>query len=108
MAFTLAERQALGIHGLIPPRFKSQEEQVELCVQNLKRYSEDLNKYIYLMGLQVSVLQRSILSRFNISTPETAGICRNILQRDLEVMLLVCRIVTSVCSTASCQSTSRR
>lgn len=52
MAFTLAERQALGIHGLIPPRFKSQEEQVDLCVQNLKRYSEDLNKYIYLMGLQ--------------------------------------------------------
>jgi malate dehydrogenase (oxaloacetate-decarboxylating)(NADP+) len=52
MAFTLAERQALGIHGLIPPRFKTQEEQVELCVTNLNRYSEDLNKYIYLMGLQ--------------------------------------------------------
>jgi len=52
MAFTLAERQALGIHGLIPPRFKTQEEQVELCLTNLKRYSEDLNKYIYLMGLQ--------------------------------------------------------
>ena len=61
MAFTLAERQALGIHGLIPPRFKSQEEQVDLCVQNLKRYSEDLNKYIYLMGLQVSPLGRRIL-----------------------------------------------
>lgn len=53
MAFTLAERQALGIHGLIPPRFKSQSEQVELCLQNLNRYQEDLNKYIYLMGLQV-------------------------------------------------------
>lgn len=53
MAFTLAERQALGIHGLIPPRFKTQEEQVELCLTNLKRYAEDLNKYIYLMGLQV-------------------------------------------------------
>lgn len=52
MSFTLAERQALGIHGLIPPRFKTQEEQVELCVQNFNRYSEDLNKYIYLMGLQ--------------------------------------------------------
>jgi malate dehydrogenase (oxaloacetate-decarboxylating)(NADP+) len=52
MAFTLAERQALGLHGLIPPRFKSQAEQVHLCLENLKRYSEDLNKYIYLMGLQ--------------------------------------------------------
>lgn len=52
MAFTLEERQILGIHGLIPPRFKTQEEQVELCRLNLDRYSEDLNKYIYLVGLQ--------------------------------------------------------
>lgn len=53
MAFTLEERQALGIHGLIPPRFKSQEEQVKLCKENVERYQEDLNKYIYLVGLQV-------------------------------------------------------
>jgi malate dehydrogenase (oxaloacetate-decarboxylating)(NADP+) len=53
MAFTLEERQALGIHGLVPPRFKSQEEQVKLCKENVERYQEDLNKYIYLMGLQV-------------------------------------------------------
>jgi len=52
MAFTLAERQALGLHGLIPPRFKTQEEQVSLCLENIARYKEDLNKYIYLMGLQ--------------------------------------------------------
>ncbi|KAJ9589713.1 hypothetical protein L9F63_017085 [Diploptera punctata] len=52
MAFTLEERQMLGIHGLIPPRFKTQEEQLELCLLNVERYPEDLNKYIYLMGLQ--------------------------------------------------------
>ncbi|XP_054266748.1 NADP-dependent malic enzyme-like isoform X2 [Macrosteles quadrilineatus] len=52
MAFTLEERQVLGIHGLIPPRFKSQEEQLELCKLSVERYGEDLNKYIYLMGLQ--------------------------------------------------------
>ncbi|XP_063243660.1 NADP-dependent malic enzyme-like isoform X2 [Bacillus rossius redtenbacheri] len=52
MAFTLEERQLLGIHGLIPPRFKTQEEQLELCRINVERYPEDLNKYIYLMGLQ--------------------------------------------------------
>lgn len=52
MAFTLEERQRLGIHGLLPPRFKTQQEQVELCIKNLYRYSEPLNKYIYLMGLQ--------------------------------------------------------
>jgi malate dehydrogenase (oxaloacetate-decarboxylating)(NADP+) len=55
MAFTLEERQLLGIHGLIPPRFKTQEEQLELCRLNVERYLEDLNKYIYLMGLQVCV-----------------------------------------------------
>uniref|UniRef100_A0A1B6ELV0 Malic enzyme n=1 Tax=Cuerna arida TaxID=1464854 RepID=A0A1B6ELV0_9HEMI len=52
MAFTLEERQVLGIHGLIPPRFKTQEEQLELCRLSVARYEEDLNKYIYLMGLQ--------------------------------------------------------
>ncbi|XP_039290602.1 NADP-dependent malic enzyme isoform X1 [Nilaparvata lugens] len=52
MAFTLEERQALGIHGLIPPRFKTQEEQLNLCQKSIDRYTEDLNKYIYLMGLQ--------------------------------------------------------
>lgn len=55
MAFTLEERQALGIHGLIPPRFKTQEQQLELCRLSVERYGEDLNKYIYLMGLQVSL-----------------------------------------------------
>lgn len=52
MAFTLEERQALGIHGLIPPRFKTQDEQLELCRLSVERYGEDLNKYIYLVGLQ--------------------------------------------------------
>ncbi|XP_018914992.2 NADP-dependent malic enzyme isoform X2 [Bemisia tabaci] len=52
MAFTLEERQALGIHGLIPPRFKTQEEQLELCKLSVERYDDPLNKYIYLMGLQ--------------------------------------------------------
>lgn len=52
MAFTLEERQVLGIHGLIPPRFKTQEEQVELCQKNMARYQDPLNKFIYLAGLQ--------------------------------------------------------
>ncbi|XP_046407271.1 NADP-dependent malic enzyme-like isoform X2 [Ischnura elegans] len=52
MAFTLEERQLLGIHGLIPPRFKTQDEQLELCRISVERYQEDLNKYIYLVALQ--------------------------------------------------------
>lgn len=53
MAFTIEERQTLGIHGLLPPRVKTQEEQVELCRLSIQRYDDDLNKYIYLMGLLV-------------------------------------------------------
>ncbi|KAG0725994.1 NADP-dependent malic enzyme [Chionoecetes opilio] len=52
MAFSIEERQVLGLHGLIPPRFKTQEEQVDLCRKNIDRYQEPLNKFIYLAGLQ--------------------------------------------------------
>lgn len=63
MAFTLEERQVLGIHGLLPPRFKTQEEQLELCRVSVERYEDPLNKYIYLMGLQVNT---HLYSRVNI------------------------------------------
>lgn len=56
LAFTLQERQTLGIHGLQPARYKSQEEQLELCKMSIMRYQEDLNKYLYLVDLQVSNL----------------------------------------------------
>ncbi|XP_049870658.1 NADP-dependent malic enzyme-like isoform X2 [Pectinophora gossypiella] len=51
MAFTIEERQVLGIHGLLPARVKSQEEQVQLCKLSFDRYENPLNQYIYLMGL---------------------------------------------------------
>lgn len=51
MAFTIEERQTLGIHGLLPARVKTQEEQVQLCKLSIDRYEDPLNKYIYLMGL---------------------------------------------------------
>lgn len=52
MGFTLRERQILGIHGLIPPAFRTQEEQSHNVLLNFNRWSNDLDKYIYLMGLQ--------------------------------------------------------
>lgn len=61
MAFTIEERQTMGIHGLLPPRVKTQDEQVELCKLSINRYEDDLNKYIYLMGLLVSALFRLLL-----------------------------------------------
>ncbi|KAJ8718917.1 hypothetical protein PYW07_016473 [Mythimna separata] len=51
MAFTIEERQTLGIHGLLPARVKTQEEQVQMCKLSIDRYEDPLNKYIYLMGL---------------------------------------------------------
>ena len=37
LAFSLQERQVLGIHGLQPARIKSQEEQLELCKMSIMR-----------------------------------------------------------------------
>lgn len=55
MAFSIEERQLLGIHGLLPAAVKTQEEQLELCRLNLERYPDDLLKYIYLIGLLVRI-----------------------------------------------------
>ncbi|KAK7603503.1 hypothetical protein V9T40_003502 [Parthenolecanium corni] len=52
LAFTLEERQALGIHGLMPPCFKNQAQQIEVCRFSVMKYQEDLNKFLYLTELQ--------------------------------------------------------
>jgi len=50
-AFTAAERDALGIRGLLPPHVCSQEEQVARVLENFRRKSDDLEKYINLTAL---------------------------------------------------------
>ncbi|XP_045767726.1 NADP-dependent malic enzyme-like isoform X1 [Maniola jurtina] len=52
LAFTIEERQALGIQGLIPADYKTQEEQLDICRVSVERYKDPLNKYIYLVELQ--------------------------------------------------------
>ncbi|NXX84314.1 MAON protein, partial [Urocolius indicus] len=52
MAFTLQERLQLGIHGLLPPCFLSQDVQVLRVMKNYENKSNDLDKYIVLMTLQ--------------------------------------------------------
>lgn len=52
LAFTLEERQALGIHGLMPPCFKTQAQQIDVCWFSVQKYQEDLNKFVYLSELQ--------------------------------------------------------
>lgn len=51
-AFTEAERDALGLRGLLPPRVTTQEEQLERVLGNIRRKETDLEKYIYLISLQ--------------------------------------------------------
>ncbi|CAK9296291.1 unnamed protein product [Gordionus sp. m RMFG-2023] len=51
-AFTLKERQLLGIHGLLPPRITSPDMQVKHILENFNRWDNDLDKFIFLIGLQ--------------------------------------------------------
>ena len=51
-AFTAAERDALGLHGLLPPHVQTQAEQVERVLGNLARKPTDLERYISLIALE--------------------------------------------------------
>ncbi len=50
-AFTEAERAALGLNGLLPPRIQTQADQVRRVLGNLHRKSSALEKYVFLMAL---------------------------------------------------------
>lgn len=52
LAFSLRERQQLGIHGLMPPTIKNQDQQIEVCRESVRKFQEDLNKFTYLSELQ--------------------------------------------------------
>jgi len=51
MAFTLEERQTLGIHGMLPARIKTMDEQAENCMRNFRRFEDPLNQYLYMIDL---------------------------------------------------------
>ena len=51
-AFAESERDALGLRGLLPPRVASQDQQLERVLENFRRKSSELEKYIYLVSLQ--------------------------------------------------------
>ena len=51
-AFTEAERDALGLRGLLPPHVQTMDEQVQRVLANFRNKSSDLERYIQLVGLQ--------------------------------------------------------
>ncbi|XP_003965941.2 NADP-dependent malic enzyme [Takifugu rubripes] len=52
MAFSLEERLQLGTHGLLPPCFISQDVQLMRVLKNYDMRRDDLDRYVFLMGLQ--------------------------------------------------------
>ncbi|MBK7897143.1 MAG: NAD-dependent malic enzyme [Anaerolineaceae bacterium] len=51
-AFTEEERDAYKLRGLLPPRIFTQARQVQRSLENLRKKRNDLEKYIYLIGLE--------------------------------------------------------
>jgi malate dehydrogenase (oxaloacetate-decarboxylating)(NADP+) len=51
-AFTEAERDALGLRGLLPPHVQTMEQQARRVMDNFRSKSSDLERYIQIVGLQ--------------------------------------------------------
>jgi malate dehydrogenase (oxaloacetate-decarboxylating)(NADP+) len=51
-AFTMEEREALGLRGLLPPRVHTIDEQVQRILWNLRKKPTDLERYIFFTSLQ--------------------------------------------------------
>ncbi|SHO49862.1 NAD-dependent malic enzyme [Desulfopila aestuarii] len=51
-AFTIEEREQLGLSGLLPPKVHTIDEQVERILYNLRKKPTDMERYIFLTSLQ--------------------------------------------------------
>lgn len=51
-AFSREERQSLGLRGLLPYRVGDQPSQITRVLENMRRKSHDIEKYIFLSALQ--------------------------------------------------------
>jgi len=49
--FTLAEREALGLNGLLPPHVHTQDEQADRVLQSLRKMADPLDRFVALNAL---------------------------------------------------------
>ena len=64
-AFSLAERRAFGLEGLLPTAVESLDQQVERVLYQLDQKTTDLERYIFLIGLEErneTVFYKTIMS----------------------------------------------
>ena len=50
--FTLAERDAFGLHGILPPAVSTPGEQEARAYENYRKASDEVARYVFLAGLQ--------------------------------------------------------
>ncbi|MBN2492904.1 MAG: NAD-dependent malic enzyme [Planctomycetes bacterium] len=83
-AFTLAEREELGLMGLLPPHPRSIELQVEHIMADNRSRPDDLERYIHLMALldrNETLFYRSVLDNVEellpiVYTPTVGHACQ--------------------------------
>jgi malate dehydrogenase (oxaloacetate-decarboxylating)(NADP+) len=88
-AFTEAERDALGLRGLLPPRVLTQDQQLTRVLETVRNKSTDLERYIYLVSLQErneSLFYRLVTDHItemmpNIYTPTVGLACARSFHR---------------------------
>jgi len=50
-AFTLEEREANGLHGLLPPNVSTMAQQVEWALDSIRRKPQDIDKYRFMASM---------------------------------------------------------
>jgi malate dehydrogenase (oxaloacetate-decarboxylating) len=71
-AFTEDERNALGLHGLLPPHVETLDEQVVRAYEAYQRKDDDLERHIYLRSVQDTnevLFYRLLLDHLEEMTP---------------------------------------
>jgi malate dehydrogenase (oxaloacetate-decarboxylating)(NADP+) len=71
-AFTEAERTALGLRGLLPPRVMTQDEQLERILPGVRSRPTPLDQYSYLVGLHdrnVTLFYRLVMDHLEEMMP---------------------------------------